>query len=266
MKPRRSGFVPRIQMPTILQTQPSRRGAAGALGRAMLAAAAAAAIVVSLGPIATAQARCNPGRTGSRESSPDSSPPQSLDTILTRVQQRYDCSGSLRANFVETLSSPGGMTRTRKGTVYFKKVGRMRWEFEAPSEGTVVSDGKTVYDYEQDLNQVVELPVSKALKSNATAFLLGLGNIRRDFNAALPSAPSGDGLTHVILTPRGGGDTMELGLDPKRYDIVNFKLTSQIGGVTELKFSDIQTNVTLNDSLFRFTIPDGADIVRPQKN
>lgn len=260
MKPRRSGFVNKIQMFLAFHAEPPPLGA-GAVLRAMLAAAFAAAAVVSLGP--TAQARCNPGQTGSRDSA-DSSP--SLDTILMRVQQRYDCSRSFQANFVETLSSPGGMTRTRKGTVYFKKVGRMRWEFGAPSVGTVVSDGKTVYDYEQDLNQVVELPVSKALKSNATAFLLGLGNIRRDFKAALPPGPSRDGLTHIILTPKGGGDTMELGLDPKSYDIINFKLTSQIGGVTELKFSDIQTNVALNDSLFSFRIPDGADIVRPQRN
>ena len=232
----------------------------------MLVAAAVAAIVASPGVIAAAQARCNHFQTGLRGASQDSSPSERLDSILARMQQRYDCSNSLQANFVETLSSPGGMPRTRKGTVYFKKVGRMRWKFEAPFQGTVVSDGKTVYDYEQDLNQVVELPVSRALKGNATAFLLGLGNIRRDFNASLPPAPSGDGLTHVILTPKGGGDTMELGLDPKSYDIVNFKLTSQIGGVTDLKFTNIQTNVALKDSLFRFTIPDGADIVRPQEN
>jgi chaperone LolA len=185
---------------------------------------------------------------------------------LTRLQQRYDCSRSMQANFDETLSSPGGLTRTRKGTVYFRKVGRMRWEFAAPSEGAVVSDGKTVYDYEKDLNQVVELPVNQALKSSATAFLLGLGNIRRDFKVTLPPASSSDGLTHVILTPKGGGDTMELGLDPKSYDIVNFKLTNQVGGVTELKFSDIRTNVALDDTLFTFTVPEGADIVRPQKN
>jgi outer membrane lipoprotein carrier protein len=192
--------------------------------------------------------------------------PADLDTIVERLQQRYDCSRSMQANFDETLSSPGGITRTRKGTVYFKKVGRMRWEFAVPSEGTVVSDGKTVYDYEKDLNQVVELPVNKALKSSATAFLLGLGNIRRDFKASLSPAPSSDGLTHVILTPKGGGDTMELGLDPKSYDIVNFKLTNQVGSVTQLKFSDIRTNVALDDTLFKFTVPEGADIVRPQKN
>jgi outer membrane lipoprotein carrier protein len=234
----------------------------------MLAAALATATVVSLGLMATAQAACNTVQTATQESLPESRPnsPQSLDTILARLQHRYDCSHSFQANFTETLSSPGAMARTRKGTVYFMKVGRMRWEFAPPSEGTVVSDGKTVYDYEQDLNQVVELPVSKALKSNATAFLLGLGNIRRDFKPSLPPVSPSDGLIHVILTPKGGGDTMELGLDPNNYEIVNFKLVNQVGGVTELKFSNIQTNIALKDTLFRFEIPDGADIVRPQKN
>jgi outer membrane lipoprotein carrier protein len=221
------------------------------------------AIIITFSPVATAEARCQPEKAGAEASSLR---PADLDMIVGRLQQRYDCSRSMQANFDERLSSPGGMARTRKGTVYFKKIGRMRWEFAVPSEGTIVSDGKTVYDYEKDLNQVVELPVNKALKSSATAFLLGLGNIRRDFKVSLPPVPSNDGLSHVILTPKGGGDTMDLGLDPTSYDIVNFKLTNQVGGVTELKFSDIRTNVVLDDSLFTFTVPEGADIVRPQKN
>src|SRR5512146_1219982 len=269
MKLRRPGFVCYIRMPMTTGTGFLRCGRS--FWRVKLAAAAAgaaAAILVSFGPITAAHARCKPDQSGSHASSAEYSPdsPPSLNTTLTRLQQRYDCSRSLQANFDETLSSPGGMTRTRKGAVYFKKVGRMRWEFAAPSDGTVVSDGKTVFDYEKDLNQVVELPVRKARKSRATAFLLGLGNIRKDFKVSLPPKPSGDGLVHVILTPKGGGDTMELGLDPKSYDIVNFKLTNQGGGVTELRFSDIRTNVALDESLFRFTVPEGADIVRPQKN
>jgi outer membrane lipoprotein carrier protein len=248
----------------MLRATPSHSRPGRSVRRVVLAAAVAAAIVVSFGRVATAEARCKPGQSGVQEFSREPSP--SLDTTLKRLQQRYDCSNSLQANFDETLSSPGGLARTRKGTVYFRKVGRMRWEFAAPSEGTVVSDGKTVYDYEKDLNQVVELPVGKALKSSATAFLLGLGNIRRDFNVSMPPVSSSDGLVHVILNPKGGGDTMELGLDPKSYDIVNFKLTNQVGGVTALKFSDIRINVALDDSLFAFTVPEGADIVRPQEN
>lgn len=268
MKLRWPGFVCYIRMSMITGTQFLRRGTGRSLWRVKLAVAAvAAATVVSFGPLTAVHARCTSGEGGAQASAAEFSPdPQpNLNTILTRLQQRYDCSRSLQASFDETLSSPGGMTRTRKGTVYFKKVGRMRWEFAAPSEGTVVSDGKTVFDYEKDLNQVVELPVSKALKSSATAFLLGLGNIRKDFKVALPPKPPGDGLVHVILTPKDGGDTMELGLDPKTYDIVNFKLTNQVGSVTDLKFSDIRTNIALDDLLFRFKVPEGADIVRPSE-
>jgi outer membrane lipoprotein carrier protein len=249
------------QMPIMQRLQRSGRRPHKVLRFALSAAAAAIVAAVSVGSVVTAAAHCKPIPASTAA---DSAP--SLETTLTRLQQRYDCSRSLQANFDEQLSSPGGMARTRKGTVYFRKVGRMRWEFAAPSEGTVVSDGTTVYDYEKDLNQVVELPVSKALKSSATAFLLGLGNIRRDFKVSLPPESSIDGLIYVILVPKSGGDTMELGLDPKSYDIVKFKLTNQIGGVTELRFSDIRTNVALDDSLFAFTVPEGADVVRPQKN
>lgn len=189
-----------------------------------------------------------------------------VNATVARLQDRYDCTRTLQANFDETISSPGGVTRSRKGTVYFKKVGRMRWDFGAPSEGSVVSDGKTVFDYEKDLNQVVELPLNKALKSNATAFLLGLGDIRSDFKISAPAKPPKDNLKHLILIPKNGGDTIDVGIDPKNYDIVNFRLINQVGGVTELKFTDIRTNLTLDDSLFSFTVPDGADIVRPQNS
>ncbi len=221
---------------------------------------AALSLLVVPGSVKSAHARCDTAHAAAQDSAP------SLDTILARLQQRYDCTRSFRANFTEEISSPGGMKRTRSGIVYFKRTALIRWEFGAPSQGLVLSDGKVVYDYEQDLNQVVELPMNKAFKTNATAFLLGLGNVRRDFDATSPPDKASDGLVHIVLTPKAGGDTMELGLDPQNYSIVTFTLTSQVGGVTHLKFSDVQTNVALNDSLFHFEIPSGADVVQPQAN
>ena len=217
-----------------------------------------------LGAVPAAHSRCVSGENQTTGAS--FKPDRGVNATVARLQNRYDCTRTLQANFDETISSPGGVTRSRKGTVYFKKMGRMRWDFGAPSEGSVVSDGKTVFDYEKDLNQVVELPLSRALKSNATAFLLGLGDIRSDFKISAPVKSPEDGLKHLVLIPKNGGDTIDVGIDPKSYDIVNFKLINQVGGVTELKFSDIRTNLMLDDSLFSFTVPAGADIVRPQNS
>ena len=52
----------------------------------------------------------------------------------------------------------------------------------------IVSDGKQLYNYEPDLNQVIETPLEQAFRSSSfAAFLLGIGNVQRDFNASLPA-------------------------------------------------------------------------------
>src|SRR6185437_15178329 len=90
----------------------SRCGPVRVFRRMMLAVVAAtAAIVLSFGPMATGEARCKPGQAGAQASSLE---PADLDTTIARLQNRYDCSRSMQANFDETLSSPGGLTRTRK--------------------------------------------------------------------------------------------------------------------------------------------------------
>ena len=85
----------------------------------MLAAmAATAAIVVSFAPVTTAEARCKPAQAGAQASSLS---PADLDTTLTRLQQRYDCSRSMQANFDETLSSPGGDDAHSQGDRLFQE-------------------------------------------------------------------------------------------------------------------------------------------------
>jgi outer membrane lipoprotein carrier protein len=138
----------------------------------------------------------------------------------------------------------------------------MRWEFETPEKQTIVSDGETLYSYDPDLNQVVETPLKQALKSSsATSFLLGIGNINRDFKAAFASPPTPTGLIDLILDAKTGGYKIEVGLDPKTYDLAKLTLTDQLGDVTKIDFSDIHDNVELPDSIFAFKAPPGADVV-----
>ena len=186
-----------------------------------------------------------------------------LDGILTRVQNHYRETNSFNAKFTEAVSSPGGMKKTRTGTVYYLKPGRMRWEFGGPETETIVSDGTIVYSYQPDLNQVIETPVKQLLKSpSATAFLLGFGDLRKDFKASIVSPASDDGLIHLSLVPREGGSQAEIALDRQTLDLVTLELTDAIGDRTVFRFSDWRDNPTLAGSLFRFEAPPGADIVR----
>jgi outer membrane lipoprotein carrier protein len=185
-----------------------------------------------------------------------------LKQVLDRLQRHYHDTNSFTAKFSEEISTAGAPKRTRKGTVSFRKPGRMRWEFEEPDKETIVSDGETLYSYDPDLNQVLETPLRQALKSSsATSFLLGIGNINRDFKAAFASPPAPTGLVDLNLDAKTGGYKIEVGLDPKTYDLMTLTLTDQLGDVTKIDFTDVHDNVQMPDSTFAFKAPPGADIV-----
>jgi outer membrane lipoprotein carrier protein len=185
-----------------------------------------------------------------------------LKQVLDRLQRHYRDTNSFTAKFNEEIATVGAPKRQRQGTVSFRKPGRMRWEFSDPEKQTIVSDGEMLYSYDPDLNQVVETPLKHALKSSsATSFLLGIGNINRDFKAAFANPPTPTGLVDLILDAKTGGYKIEIGLDPSTYNLMTLTLTDQLGDVTKIAFSDVRDNVELPDSDFAFNAPAGADVV-----
>ena len=193
-----------------------------------------------------------------------SGPPvnKDLKQVLDRLQRHYRDTRSFSAKFSEEIATVGAPKRIRQGTVSFRKPGRMRWEFQDPEKQTIVSDGETLYSYDPDLNQVVETPLKQALKSSsATSFLLGIGNINRDFKAAFATPATLTGLVDLILDAKTGGYKIEVGLDPKTYNLITLTLTDQLGDTTRIDFSDVHDNVELPESIFAFKAPAGADVV-----
>ena len=185
-----------------------------------------------------------------------------LKHVLDRLQRHYRDTNSFSAKFSEEIATVGASKRKRKGTVSFRKPGRMLWEFQDPEKQTIVSDGETLYSYDPDLNQVVETPLKQALKSSsATSFLLGIGNINRDFKAAFATPARPTGLVDLILDAKAGGYKIEVGLDPKTYNLITLTLTDQLGDTTRVDFSDIHDNVELPESIFAFKAPASADVV-----
>ncbi|MGH7815428.1 MAG: LolA family protein [Candidatus Binataceae bacterium] len=185
-----------------------------------------------------------------------------LAQVLRGLQRHYDSTASFTAKFGEEISTPGAPVRRRSGTVYFRKPGRMRWDFAGDEPETIVSDGTTLYNYDPGLNQVLEMPLKSAFKANsATAFILGMGNVHRDFKAAFAPSDRAGGPIHLSLNPKEGGYRIEIAVDPKGYELEAVKFTDQLGNVTSIAFSDIHTNAAIANGRFAFKVPAGADIV-----
>jgi outer membrane lipoprotein carrier protein len=188
--------------------------------------------------------------------------PVNLDALLDRLQRHYQSTRSFSAKFDETITRPGVPPIRRSGVMYYEKLGKLRWEFEGSQPETIVSNGKTIYDYDPALNQVIETPLAQASRSEpAAAFLLGAGNVKRDFKAEAITGPNSSALVHIVLTPKQGGQRIEAGIERETYNIVTLSISDAMGNRTNLSFSNIELNQPMHAAQFTFTPPDGADIV-----
>lgn len=188
-----------------------------------------------------------------------------LERLLNRIQAHYQSTHTLSADFAEEIAGISGNRALRSGHVDYQKPGRFRWEFNPPHRETIVSDGHQVYDYQPDLQQVLEMPLGHAFQSAApVAFLLGFGNLRRDFNATMlpPSHDQAGRLLRLALVPKAGGQRLVLGVDPSSYDLRTVTLTDALGNQTFLAFTEVRRNQSLAASLFQFAVPPGTDIIK----
>ena len=119
--------------------------------------------------------------------------PNPPTALAARLQTRYDTIKDFTADFTQTYE--GGVLRrktTESGTLLVKKPGRMRWEYKTPEEKLFVSDGRKLYAWVPADRQVTvsALPSGDA-PATPILFLLGRGQLARDFTPSLPGADRG---------------------------------------------------------------------------
>lgn len=186
---------------------------------------------------------------------------------MEKLQARYDFTGGFAADFTQEIESATlGEKVTSQGKVYFKKPGRMRWEFTSPEPQTVVSDGRFFWFYQPQQKQVLKTPLQQAFRSHTpVSFLTGVGRIDQDFTVSL-AGQAGE-VYLLYLTPREGeeslGGSLEMQVSARTYDIVRVQITDSLGNLTRLYFSNLDHKAALDEALFHFTVPQGVDIVEP---
>jgi outer membrane lipoprotein carrier protein len=91
--------------------------------------------------------------------------------------------------------------------------------------------------------------------------LSGAGSVADSFSGG-PVERDGQ-WTWCRLTPRERGsdfETVSIGFNA-RGELAAMQLLDKLGQTTELEFSGLRRNLTLDEGLFRFEPPPGADVI-----
>ncbi len=218
-------------------------------------------------PGKTEPGKADPGKTEPGKSAPAAAgvtPQQVADGI----QQFYEKQPGFRANFTQVVTKKGlSVGLKREGSAWLKKgdpgkdlQGKMRWDYPA-EEIFYFCNGEVLWSYERRERLAVKVPVKNSQVYQATQYLVGQGNLGRDFGLELVPSTLPDALA-LKLTPKQGTQTLRsltLVVDKTTFAVRASKLVDPVGDSTDLVWRDVRYEAA-EDKLFEWTPPAGTTV------
>ncbi|RZL63581.1 MAG: outer membrane lipoprotein chaperone LolA [Variovorax sp.] len=174
-----------------------------------------------------------------------------------------------RADFTQTVTAPPrdgqpGRAKTSTGTFEFQRPGKFKFDYKKPFAQSIVADGKTLWLYDADLNQVTQRAQAQALGSTPAALIAAAPDLRAlqaDF--ALDAAPERDGLQWVKATPKNkDGHLQSVQIGFQGDALAALEILDSFGQRSVLNFSKVEVNPSLAAGTFSFKAPAGADVLK----
>ena len=167
---------------------------------------------------------------------------------------------TLKADFAQT--SAGGIGGGKsQGTMAISRPGKFRWSINKPYSQLMVGDGSRIWLYDPELKQVIVRKSEKALGGTPAALLAGDNDAEQRFTFKADGEHAG--AEWVIAEPKQndtGFVRIRIGLAGN--ELKGMVLEDSFGQVTTLAFTNVVRNGDAPASLFRFTPPAGADVLK----
>ena len=216
--------------------------------------------------------------------------------FVALFESRYRSAKALQATFLERYTENGKLVRTEAGVAFFRRPGKMRWEYESPEKDLFLVDGKTAWFYVPSDQTVLRVPAKQSTDwRTPLALLAGEMKVSRVCTRVdlAPSNEKAEGEENVVLRcelrgagsgpigkqPGGNesaqraGEKLEGPPAQAQSDNVLFEigrrtgelqrlLVRQSGGIeVEFRFKNWLMNPPVPEDKFQFVVPVGVAIV-----
>jgi outer membrane lipoprotein carrier protein len=178
------------------------------------------------------------------------------------LETRFAGLDSFSAEFTQKLfDADQVMQEESSGVLRVQRPNRFNLEYRQPYYQLYIADGKVLYFYDKDLEQVT-VKSQEGMLENTPAMLLSNPAKLDQLYHVKPQGEE-DGLFWYELTPKQQGGSFErINLAFKSNELRIMELLDSFNQTTRLMFKNIQRNPDLNPKLFRFTPPKGVDVIR----
>lgn len=181
-----------------------------------------------------------------------------------QLRKQLDAMNTLQGNFVQTLFDKSGKKQDEsKGTFVMQRPGKFYWKTETPAPQILISNQKTIWLYDPDLQTVNERPFTDDLKKTPVLLLSeDVDKLRKNFTINRTQA---DKTEKYSITPKvTEGLFQELLLVFIDNQLAEFSIRDSLGQLTHIALSNTKRNEKIDENLFNFVTPAGVDVIKNQ--
>src|SRR6267143_3138691 len=207
-----------------------------------------------------------------------------VQNVVMRLEARYRSARTLQTAFLERYMENGRVVRVEAGTAYFRRPGKMRWDYQSPEKNVFLVDGKTAWFYVPADHTATRVPAKESADwRTPLALLVGDVKLSRVCEQVLPAIDERpENPEHAMLycqlrgaaskSPKRAlgdspsqkplnGESVFFEIDTNSGDLVRVLVRDPGGVRIEFSFTNWRMDPQVPDSLFRFDVPKGVAIV-----
>lgn len=185
------------------------------------------------------------------------------EVIATQVklEQILNDTKSLSAKFQQKLMDKYGyLMQQSAGSLSMQRPGKFRWDYVLPYPQNIISNGKKIWMYDSELEQVNVRPYSQVLASSPVNLLDKNQKLNIEF--FVRAMPEKEGQEWLKLIPKNKeSDFKEMYVGMKNNHIKTMRFVDNFEQQTEIKFEQIVANPKFDFNYFEFVPPQGTDVI-----
>jgi outer membrane lipoprotein carrier protein len=208
---------------------------------------------------------------------------QDVRPLVALFESHYRAARTLQATFLERYTENGQVVRVESGTAYFRRPGKMRWEYQVPEKNVFLVDGKNAWFYVPADHTATRVPAKTSTDWRTPLALLAgemkvsrvcaqvqaatdekvdaPGNVVLRCELRGAATTSNTNASDIKPSARESGESVYLEIVQKTGELIRVTVRDPGGVGIEFHFTNWQADPPVDDSLFHFRAPAGVAIV-----
>ncbi|MGK0296506.1 MAG: outer membrane lipoprotein carrier protein [Gammaproteobacteria bacterium] len=186
---------------------------------------------------------------------------QHNEAALNLLKEYIQSLNSFEATFEQSIYGQSGtVLESSYGIVRLQKPGKFYWVYQQPYRQYLISNGESIWIYDEDLEQVTINKIDRNAQNSPAALLSGEMDIESNY-IVTDLGPLEDADWIELRSNHTDTEFNAIRLGFIQGELSGMVLFDNLGQTSELHFNDVLRDKIFDKSLFEFVPPAGIDII-----